>query len=264
MEKLFHNFILGGLSPVLSAEGAVRSGVGGMSLILAGSGILAFLLIFLVLLISLRRKHRLNMFWAFLAVLFAGGSMLLCLLGSAAGTLVAKPSGDPQETVTAFFDALCSRDYEAAYACLSGYTDLGLSGAPADSVGQAMYRALQESYSYELYGSCTTDQLTAHQEVLFTYLNLPSIAPDVEEETAAVLAGFVEERPRDRLYDSANNYLPEVAQEAYAQAVDNILANAGNYTSTVGVQIELEYIDGRWLLIPSQSLMSAITGGAKS
>lgn len=262
MDKLLYNMISAGSAAVCSAAAPARSGDGGLGLFLAGIGILAFILGSLVVLISLRRKHRLNLFYGFLAVLFSGGAMLLCLLATSVGTLVASPSGDPQETVSTFFDALCAEDYDSAYACLSGYTDLGLSGGPTDPVGQTMYDALRDSYSYELYGSCVVDQLTAHQEVLFTYLSLPSMAKDVEEETMTVLSGFVETRPRSELYDSNNNYLPEVAQEAYSTAVDNILTHAGNYYTTVGVQIELEYINGSWLMIPGQSLLSAITGGA--
>ncbi len=263
MSDLLNPTRLSALPPLLaSAAGSQKSGDGGLGLFLGGIGILAFLLIALVIMISLHKKHRFSLFCGLLALLFSGGAMLLCLLASTVGTLVARPTGDPQETVTAFFDALSAGDYDSAYARLNGYSDLGLANTPADPVGQKLYDALKESYSYELYGSCVVDQLSAHQEVLFTYLDLPALAADLEEETMEVLSGFVEERPRSELYDKDNNYLPEVAQEAYSTAVDNLLAQAGNYYTTTGVQLELDYMDGSWLLQPSRSLLTAITGGA--
>lgn len=248
------------LSPVLAS--ALSRGDGGLGLFLAGIGILSFILVSLIFMISLRRKNRFNLFYGFLSVVFSGGAMLLCLLATSVGTLVASPSGDPQETVSGFFDALCAADYNSAYSYLSGYTDLGLGNTPADPVGQTMYAALQESFSYELYGACVEDQLSAHQEVVFTYLDLTAIGPDVEKETMDILSGFVKERPRSELYDSNNNYLPEVAQEAYSAAVRTVLADARDYYTTTSLQLALEYVDGTWLIAPNQNLLSAITGGA--
>lgn len=250
------------VQPVLAAEAASRSRDGGLGLFLAGIGILVFILAALILLISLRQKHRLNLFCGLLAVLFAGAAMVLCLAAGSVGTMVAKPSGDPQEAVSGFFDALCAGDYEGACGYLNGVTDLGLSGQPSDPVGQTMFAALQSSYSYALNGSCIQEQLSARQEVLFTYLDLTSIASDVGEETMTVLDSFVQERPRSQLYDSNNEYLPEVTQEAYAQAVDRVLKRAGDYYVTASLQLDLQYVDGAWLLTPNQAFLKAITGGA--
>ena len=261
MKALIEN-IAAGVPPVLTAEAASRSRDGGLGLFLAGIGILAFLLAALVLLISLRRRQRLNLFYALLAVLAAGAAMCLCLVAGSLGTVVAQPTGDPQEAVTGFFDALCAGDYEGSCAYLDGVTDLGLSGQPSDPVGQAMFAALRESYAYELSGSCAQDQLSARQEVRFTYLDLTAIAPDVEEATMEVLDGFVKERPRAQVYDEDNHYLPQVAQEAYAAAVDQVLARAGDYYVTDSLQLDLRYVDGVWLLAPQAALLKAVTGGA--
>ena len=258
----FSDILYDTVRPPVLASALSRPGDGGLGLFLAGIGILVFILVSLVMMISLRRRHRFNLFYGFLSVLFSGGAMLLCLLATSVGTLVASPSGDPQETVAGFFEALCAEDYDSAYSYLSGYTDLGLANTPSDPVGQAMYDALRESFSYELYGACVEDGLSAHQEVLFTYLDLTAIAPDVEKETMDVLSDFVKTRPRSALYDSSNQYLPEVAQEAYSTAVRTVLADARSYYTTTGLQLALEYVDGTWLIAPNQNLLSAITGGA--
>lgn len=262
MEKLFVKFNTS-LPPLLAAAAAVeKRGDGGLGMFLGGIGILVFILAALVLTVSLWKKHRFNMFWGLLTALFSCAAMALCLLGISVGTLVSDPVGDPQEAVTGFFDALCAGDYDAAYPYLSGYSDLGLAKEPADPVAQMMSRALRESYSYELYGESSVDKLTARQELLFTYLSLPSIAQDVEAKTMEILEGFVQERPREELYDSENHYLPQVAQEAYSAAVKAVLEKPETYYNTTGIQLELQYVDGDWLLLPDRSLLSAINGGA--
>lgn len=261
MEMLFDNFSAA-LPPLLAAEAVEKRGDGGLGLFLGGIGILVFILAALVITISLWKKHRFNMFWGLLAALFSGGALVLCLLGLSVGTLVSSPEGDPQEAVTGFFDALTAGNYDAAYPYLSGYSDLGLAGEPSDPVARLMNDALRKSYSYELYGECSTDQLSARQEVLFTYLDLPSIGADVEAKTMEILESYVRDRPRDKAYDSENHYLPDVAQEAYSAAVQAVLEKPEAYYNTTGLQLELQYIDGSWLLIPDKSLLSAINGGA--
>lgn len=247
--------------PFAAGMPAVLTG-GGMGVLLAGLGALVIVFAALAGMAVLCRKHRFSFFWGFLAVVFSGAAMLLCVVSASSKLLIAKPAGDPRETVSGFFDALITQEYDAAYACLSGYSDLGLEGSVADPAGQTMVDALRASYSYTLYGPCTVDKLSAHQEVQFTYLNLASIAKDVEEETARVLNEIVEERARNEIYDEDNNYLPQVTQEAYATAVSRVLQNPRAYYATAGLQLQLEYKDGVWLLIPSENLLKALTGGA--
>lgn len=253
--------IMTAAGPVSSGSAGTTAAVGNFGMLIAGLGVLVFVFTALTAIVFLRRRHKFKAFWGILSALFAAAAMLLCIIASS-GVLVARPTGDPQKTVTGFFDALLAEDYERAYSYLSVYSDLGLGGEAADPVGQAMVDALRRSYSYELYGSCAVDKLTAHQQVQFTYLNLPAMEDDVEEHTMEVLRGFVETRPSRQIYDSSSHYLPEIAQEAYSIAVADILRSPKAYYATVGIQLELEYLDGRWLLVPSQSLLSAIAGGA--
>ena len=212
--------------------------------------------------VACRRKRGINLFWAILAIVLAGGAMLLCIVGVSAGTIIAKPQGDPQETVTVFMDALTGGDYATAYSQLSGYSSLGLENQPADQVGSLVYDALRESFSYELDGECVVDKLDATQQLQFTYLDLSGMAGDVETETMSVLTKIVQTRSRSQIYDSDNNYLPEVAQEAYSTAVKNVLEHAEDYYTTTGIQLQISYTGGSWRIVPSQSLLKAITGGA--
>ena len=233
-----------------------------LSLLMAGLGALVAMFAAIAAMGLLCRKHRFSFFWGFLAALFSGAAMLLCVVSASSPILIARPAGDPQETVTGFFDALIAREYDTAYAYLSGYSSLGLEGSAADEASRLMVDALKDSYSYTLYGSCAVDKLSASQEVQFRYLSLASLADDVEKETLAELNRIVEERSRAEIYDENDNYLPQIPQEAYAAALAKVLADPSGYYDTVGLQLRLEYTDGRWLLLPSDGLLTAITGGA--
>ena len=237
------------------------SGGSGFGRIIAVLGVVAFVFAALAVMAFIHRRRKLDLFWGVLAALFSGAAMLLCVAAPSAGTIVADPKGNPQEVVTGFFDAFLAGDYGRAYTCLSGRSDLGLDHSPADPVSQAMQDALCRSYAYELFGGCDQDKLTAHQQIQFTYLDLPATEEVIAAATTDVLAEFVETRSRAQLYDEEGQYLPEVAREAYYTAVTRVLENPGEYTTTVGIQLELEYVDGGWFLIPSQTLLNAINGG---
>lgn len=214
----------------------------------------------LVAVIRCSRKHKMNVLWGSLAVAISALAALLCLLASSVGILIAKPEGDPQRSVTGFFDSLEAGDYDAAYSHLSTYSSLGLENTPADSVGKIIYNALKESYSYELYGQCSVDKLSASQQLQFTYLDLTAMQADVQTALMQKLEEIVMARPKAEVYDENNKYLPEVTEEAYAAAVEEVLKSARKYYATTGIQLQLEYEDGRWLVVPSQSLLKALIG----
>ena len=75
-----------------------------------------------------------------------------------------------------------------------------------------------------------------------------------------VIEEFVSTRPRKELYDDNNNYLPEVAQEAYFTALEEVLATAESYYNTVDIDLSLVYSDG-WKVEMPQELIKALAGG---
>ena len=79
------------------------------------SGGIALLMFLAVIALVVYRKHnKINLFWALMAILLSGGTMLMAVVGSSVGTIYAKPSGDPRGSVTEFFDALVTGDYATA------------------------------------------------------------------------------------------------------------------------------------------------------
>lgn len=227
-------------------------------LIFAAIAITAFVALVLVFIFVKRSSSRL---WACTAVLICTAAALLCLLAGSMGTVFAKPKGEPQQTVTAFFDALKAGDYNSAYSHISGYSSLGLENTPTDAVSKTVYDKLKASYSYELSGSCSVDKLSASQQLQFTYLNLPSIREDVNAACFDRLEDIVMERSKAEVYDENNNFLPAVTNEAFEYAVNEVLKDADKYSVTESLQLELEYKDGRWLIVPDAAFIAALSGG---
>ena len=221
-----------------------------------------FLLLGLIAILVLCLKHKLRFFSLFLALVVSAAAMLLAAAGTQLGTLYAKPSGDPQATVTAFFDALCAGNYDAAYEHLRDYADLGLAVPPSTPAGQKLYEALHRSFAYELEGDCVTDKLDAKQSVRMRYLNLPAMEGDVEAETKRQIEEIVNARTTSEVYDENKHYRPEVTQEAYLAALHRVLEGAEGYYSYVDLDLDMNYSDGRWQIRTSPGLLGALNGGA--
>lgn len=212
--------------------------------------------------LKLKKKYNADLKLTLLAALLCAAGMLLAVAGCFGGTVIAKPTGDPQEAVTAFFDSLIAGDYTAAYDRVRDYTSLGLENEPSTESGKKVYAALHASYSYELTGSAKTDKLDASQNVSFTYLSLPALEAAVADETQTQLKHLVQQLPSSEVYDQNNNYLPEITERAYLQALEKILESAADYYTTEEIPLALNYTDGRWQLIMNNSLLKALNGGA--
>ena len=74
----------------------------------------------------------------------------------------------------------------------------------------------------------------------------------------------MQQLPSSEVYDDNNNYLPEITERAYLQALEKILESAANYYTTDEITLALNYTDGRWQLIMNTSLLKALNGGAGS
>lgn len=245
---------------VPQSSGASLSDLSGGALVLCGAVALLTVAAAAVALIK-GGKERFSRLWAVLGAVFAGAAILAAVVGVNLGTLRVTTEGEPAPVAVEFLDAICAGDFDTACARLNGYSSLGMETAPEDAAGKRLYDALLESYSYELAGPCTVDKLEAGQPLRFTYLDLPSIEEQVGARTMTVIEEFVSTRARKDLYDENNNYLPEVAQEAYLVALDEALSAKENYYKTVEFELRLVYSDDVWQVELPQELIRALAGG---
>ncbi len=212
--------------------------------------------------VKLRKNYGAGLKLILIALLLCAVGMLLAAAGSFCGTVVAKPAGDPQQTVAEFCDSLIAGDYTAAYGLLRDHTGLGLETEPATEAGKIAYKALHDSYSYELIGSAEIDKLDAVQDIRFTYLSLPALNDPVAEETQTQLKHLVQSLPISEVYDKNNSYRKEITERAYLQALEQVFESAEDYYTTVEISLALNYTDGRWQIAVSDALLRALNGGA--
>lgn len=210
--------------------------------------------------VAVNHRH-VGVLWGSLAILLAAAAMCLCVYAKDVGTFRVRADGNPSDAVSAFFDAVIAEDYNAAYAHLENCGSLGLENTPASDNGVALWNALRESYGYTLIGSAKIDGLTALQDVDFTYLDLSAVDAKVQETTQTELEKIVQSKDRSEIYDENNQYLPEITNQAYANALTSALENADQYKTTVQLSIALDYSDHTWYLATDQTLLKALLGG---
>ena len=223
-----------------------------LSLLLSsGLGVLG-----LGLLLLLRRRRQ--MFWPCAAVFTACLGCSVWLVLSTPGVLPVRPEGDPQESVQDFFEAVEKGYYKSFNSQLAGYRSLGLEEASEDPRGEALRKALLASYDYQLSGSCTVDKLTARQMLRFSRLDPAALEEEARRLAGEELEKLAQARPRNEIYGEDGKVLPAVLAEATDLAANLALKNADTHRSSLDLEVQLEYWEGQWLLLPDEALLRAL------
>ena len=206
---------------------------------------------------------KINAFWAVLAIILAGAGLALCVVGFNFGMVYAKPEGNPQETVTAFFDSLIAEDYPAAYACLNNYSTLGLENTPESEESRILLEALKQSYGYALRGDAEISGMKAVQKVSVVALNLKAIRNEAEGLLQGILQEMVDTHQRRELYDTDGNYLSSVTDAVTLRALVAALNSDNVHLTSAEFDMELVYTtEGKWLINAGSDLLSILCGGA--
>lgn len=224
-------------------------------------GIVVLALIAAIALVAYRKEHKVNLLWGLLAILFGSSAVLLTAVGCGVGTVYAKPAGEPRAAVTGFFDALVTGEYDTAYSLMKDYAGLGLEKEPESEAARLIYDALKQSYHYALIGDCQISMLTATQRVSMRYLDVKQLTSGLQELTQEKLKTIVQTRDRDQVYDDKDQYLPAVTQEAYTDALKQVLKNTKSCYTQVEFDLTVEYSGGKWQLLTAPELLLALTGG---
>lgn len=197
---------------------------------------------------------------ATLAVLFSAGIIYICILASSVGTLVFLPSDTPKHAAELFMNACVSSDERTtSYMYLSD--DVLFPAADEnDEVGMIYQNALKDSYSYEMVGECELSGTTATQQIRLNSLDLNRPVPDIFDTLHEDLAVLIENSKKSDIYDSEENYRPEVLEKVYKDAAEKVLADPSKYYSSTELTLTLNYIDGEWKVVPDNRLKLALAG----
>lgn len=230
-----------------------------VTLLLSGAVVTAAVLLCLWL---LRLRTKVKRGWAVAAVVIAAAALLLAVNAPSLKSVAAAPKENPQETVISFFDALSRQDYREAYGYLDNYSSLGLENTSNTVQAQLLYDALRDSYSYSLYGGCTREGLTAHQQILLRSLDLKALSADLKGAVNRAMESETQGKRESELVDENGAYLSTVTGAAYSAAIESLLQTGERYTATSGLDLELRYENGAWKIVVDQRLLSALSGGA--
>ena len=91
--------------------------------------------------------------------------------------------------------------------------------------------------------------------------DVAGLTGDLGDLTQEKLKTIVQTRDRDKVYDDNDQYLPAVTQEAYTNALKQVLKTAKNSYTNIEFDLNLEYRGGKWQVLTAPELLVALTGG---
>ncbi len=195
------------------------------------------------------------------ALALAMGALLLCGYAMKAQPRILSDAGAPEDTVAAFFDAVCTGDYDLAAGLVENCAGLGLGSEPEGREERLLYRTLLESFRWEAAGVCTVEGLEATAPVRFVSLDVPALTALLRDAVMARLACEVESaRYAGDVYDENGDYRAAVVDRALIAAVEGLLEEAPERSAEL--DITLRYTSGSWRVVWDKSLADALCGGA--
>ena len=204
---------------------------------------------------------RIRMVWFIAGILFTAAAILACFYAGLFGSIINTPQGDPQESVTAFFENIKAGNYEEAYARLGNYATLGLENEPGTGEGKLIYDAVRSNFTWNLKGDCAINGYSATQKVKVRTLNIKRIESEIADRVDGIMEKIAEERTAAELYDADGKYLTTVTDEVYLTALHQVLADADVYCVERELELHLDNNGEQWLINADKALMNALAGG---
>lgn len=179
---------------------------------------------------------------------------------NASPVLVEQPKA-ARERVETMLEALCQADYATVSESLYGEPNLGLDREAVDPVGQLLYQALVESFTYEMVGDFHATDSGVSLDVVITALDLDSVTASLRDRAQAILEQRIEEaEDMYEIYGEDHEIREEFVMDALYRAAEDALkldAKQANWELT----LNLIYEDGKWWVMPENTLLQALSGG---
>lgn len=207
------------------------------------------------------KKNTFNYPLLVIGIILCLSVLFFAIYSTKSGILYVTTDGNPADTVTSFYDAMISGNYDEAYTYLKDYQSLGMDGSYSDEYSEQIYSLLTSNYSYELIDKPTISDFTASQQVAFTYIDVQEIDEEISKYIEPILESKVESMSRHELYDDNGNYKSSLLDEVYREAFFTALSNPSIFLTTVTYDANLEYINGSWLLLVNDDMVNSFAGG---
>lgn len=192
--------------------------------------------------------------WLFglLGVVLMAGTFFLCLTSLDAAPKLVQIPVEARQCSENLMEAICNGDYAAAEALLVGNPDLGLSEKPEGEVEAILWKAFEESLSYEFDGDCYATENGLARNVKVSGLHLVSAAALLKDKAAAILD--------PAMLDVNGAYPEEYRQQVLREAAETVVREDSALV-TKAVVLQLTFVDGQWQVAPDKTLLAAISGG---
>ena len=139
-----------------------------------------------------------------------------------------------------------------------------IENEPDSEGARLLVEALRSSYAYSLYGDCETNGTSARQMVLFEVLDLRAIQEDLKAGTEENVRKQNDLLSEKELVDENGQYRKEITDQAYLDALRELLQYPERYMTTVGIELELSYSEEGWRLLTNGELLYALSGCSAS
>ena len=190
------------------------------------------------------------------------GALLLGLTQRSAMPRSCSETGDPQQAVTAFFDAVCAGDFAACDSMVSGYSSIGFEGEAATEVGQKLYEQLVESYDYRLIGGLRQEDGKYVQTVELQYFDINATTEELNTLSQECLSRHVYNSDSSEIYDENGEYREDIVMQSLSEALDIVLTEPQKYYVTVQLDVSVQLDGAQWKIVMDNRLKSALLGGA--
>lgn len=171
-------------------------------------------------------------------------------------------TGDPQKSVTDFFDAVCAGDLAACDRMVSGYSTIGFEGKAATDVGRKLYAQLLESYDYKLVGGIKQGSGCYTQRVELRYFDISATTEELNSLSKECLSRHMYSSEGSEIYDENGNYREEIVMQSLGEALDILLAEPEEYYVTAELDVTVRLDGAQWKIVMDNGLKSALLGGA--
>lgn len=209
----------------------------------------------------MKKNIFISMPFALIGIVLLVSSLLVCLASLNAPAIMV---GTPKAAVVCaqnLLDSVSAGDYAAASQYIYGQPQLGVDREPAEEMGQKLWDAYIDSFTYELPGSCYATPNGVALNVSISALDISSVGNTLADRMEALLTQRIEaEGEISEIYDANGDFQDELIQEVLTKAFQQALEQDAVIT-TQEVAVNLTYQDGRWWVVPDQALLQAISGG---
>lgn len=199
---------------------------------------------FLFLIVFSIVKKRPGLLWFIPSTVFVCAVFFCIKLSAGFGTMVFVPSEPPTTNMEKALVPVFSLAETA-----STETDL------------LYVNALEESYSYTFSGEYSLEKTHAVQKVSLEYLDLNSLIPDISVKLRADLEELVTNSRKQDVYNDDETFREDILDKLYHSSVIAILENPDQYMASFDTELEADYYDGSWHILPNNSLALAFSGG---